>query len=65
MSLYDDKPWLNLYDPGQPTSIGLEFTDALAMFRASVSRPYRRIARLSCLKRHVRRGRVPASTVTM
>ncbi len=38
MSVYEEKPWLNLYDPGQPTGISLEFTDALAMFRASVSR---------------------------
>ena len=38
MSIYEEKPWLNLYDPGQPAGIGLEFTDALAMFRASAAR---------------------------
>jgi long-chain acyl-CoA synthetase len=38
MSVYDDKPWLSLYDQGQPAEIALEFTDALSMFRASVSR---------------------------
>ena len=32
------KPWLNLYDRDQPAEISLEFTDALSMFRASVSR---------------------------
>jgi long-chain acyl-CoA synthetase len=38
MSVYDEKPWLSLYDRGQPAEIALEFTDALSMFRASVSR---------------------------
>ncbi len=38
MSVYDEKPWLSLYDQGQPAEISLEFTDALSMFRASVSR---------------------------
>ncbi|HEY2674694.1 MAG TPA: AMP-binding protein, partial [Rugosimonospora sp.] len=38
MSVYDEKPWLSLYDPDQPADIALEFTDALSMFRASVSR---------------------------
>jgi len=38
MSLYDEKPWLSLYDQGQPAEISLEFTDALSMFRASVRR---------------------------
>ncbi|MCW0215914.1 MAG: AMP-binding protein [Pseudonocardia sp.] len=37
MSLYDEKPWLARYDEGQPTSLTLEFDDALAMFRASVA----------------------------
>ena len=36
MSVYDEKPWLSLYDPDQPAEIALEFTDALSMFRASV-----------------------------
>jgi long-chain acyl-CoA synthetase len=38
MSVYDEKPWLSLYDQGQPAEIAPEFTDALSMFRASVSR---------------------------
>src|SRR5919108_3307212 len=38
MSVYDDKPWLSLYDKGQPAEISLEFTDALSMFRASAAR---------------------------
>ena len=38
MSIYDEKPWLSRYDPDQPAEIDLEFTDALAMFRTSVSR---------------------------
>jgi long-chain acyl-CoA synthetase len=38
MSVYDEKPWLSLYDQGQPAEIALEFTDVLSMFRASVSR---------------------------
>jgi hypothetical protein len=35
MSIYDEKPWLSLYDPDQPAEISLEFTDALSMFGAS------------------------------
>jgi len=38
MSVYDSKPWLSRYDQDQPAEISGEFTDALAMFRASVSR---------------------------
>src|SRR6516162_1917843 len=38
MSIYDEKPWLSLYDRDQPAEISLEFTDALSMFRAAVSR---------------------------
>ena len=38
MSIYDEKPWLSRYDQDQPAEISLESTDALAMFRASVSR---------------------------
>jgi long-chain acyl-CoA synthetase len=38
MSVYDEKPWLARYDPGQPAELSLEYTDALAMFRASVRR---------------------------
>ena len=37
-SIYDEKPWLSRYDQDQPAEISLEFTDALAMFWASVSR---------------------------
>lgn len=33
-----DKPWLNLYDEGQPAEITPEFTNVLDMFRASVLR---------------------------
>jgi long-chain acyl-CoA synthetase len=38
MSIYEQKPWLSLYDRDQPAEISLEFTDALSMFRAAVSR---------------------------
>jgi long-chain acyl-CoA synthetase len=38
MSIYDEKPWLALYDAGQPADIVPDFTDALAMFRAAVAR---------------------------
>ncbi|HTQ93762.1 MAG TPA: AMP-binding protein, partial [Streptosporangiaceae bacterium] len=38
MPVYDDKPWLSLYDPDQPAEISLEFTDALSMFLASARR---------------------------
>src|SRR5437868_14130028 len=38
MSVYDEKPWLSLYDQGQPAEIALEFTDALSMFRATAVR---------------------------
>jgi long-chain acyl-CoA synthetase len=33
-----DKPWLGLYDEGQPAEVTLEYTNALDMFRASVKR---------------------------
>ena len=38
MSIYEQKPWLSLYDRDQPAEISLGFTDALSMFRAAVSR---------------------------
>lgn len=38
MSPYDDKPWLSLYDEGQPSEITPEFGNALEMFRAAVGR---------------------------
>jgi acyl-coenzyme A synthetase/AMP-(fatty) acid ligase len=37
MSVYDEKPWLSLYDQGQPAEIALEFTDALSMFRTATA----------------------------
>jgi len=38
VSGYDDRPWLALYDRGQPAEIDPEFDSALDMFRASVER---------------------------
>jgi long-chain acyl-CoA synthetase len=38
MSIYDDKPWLALYVPGQPAEIAVEYDNAVAMFRATVER---------------------------
>ena len=38
MSIYDERPWLARYDAGQPHDITPEFSDALAMFRASADR---------------------------
>src|SRR5690242_15647500 len=38
MSIYDTKPWLARYDAGQPAELSLEYSDALAMFRASIQR---------------------------
>jgi len=38
MSVYDTKPWLARYDAGQPAELSLEYSDALAMFGASVRR---------------------------
>src|ERR1700760_1956307 len=38
MSVYDEKPWLARYDPGQPSELSLEHSDAVAMFKASVRR---------------------------
>ena len=38
MSAYDARPWLALYDPGQPHDIVPEFGDALALFRNAVAR---------------------------
>ncbi len=38
MTIYDEKPWLHLYDAGQPHAITPQYTDALAMFRAAVAR---------------------------
>jgi long-chain acyl-CoA synthetase len=38
MSSYDAKPWLALYDEGQPHDIVPEHSDALALFRQAVAR---------------------------
>ncbi|MEU6700773.1 AMP-binding protein [Pseudonocardia sp. NPDC046786] len=38
MSVYDDKPWLARYDPGQPAAIEPEYDNALEMFRATAAR---------------------------
>ncbi len=38
MSLYDERPWLELYPDGLPHDIVNEFPDALAMFRHTVER---------------------------
>jgi long-chain acyl-CoA synthetase len=38
MSVYDEKPWLALYAPGQPAEIEPEYDNALAMFKATVAR---------------------------
>ena len=38
MSIYDDKPWLVRYDPGQPADITVEYDNAVAMFAATVAR---------------------------
>ena len=35
---HDERPWLARYDPGQPHDLRLEHGDALAMFRAAVTR---------------------------
>lgn len=38
MSIYDDKPWLALYTPGQPDCITVEYDSVVAMFRATLKR---------------------------
>jgi long-chain acyl-CoA synthetase len=38
MSIYDDRPWLALYDPGKPADIEIEYDSALAMFQAARDR---------------------------
>jgi long-chain acyl-CoA synthetase len=38
VSVYDEKPWLALYDEGKPDRIELEHDSGLAMFRAAVER---------------------------
>lgn len=35
---YDERPWLARYNPARPQTIDVAFTDALAMFRATVAR---------------------------
>jgi long-chain acyl-CoA synthetase len=36
VSIYDEKPWLARYAPGQPAEIDVEYDNAVAMFRAAV-----------------------------
>jgi long-chain acyl-CoA synthetase len=38
MSVYDERPWLDRYDPGQPHDIDVEFHHAVEMFAATVRR---------------------------
>ncbi len=38
MSIYDDKPWLARYAPGQPAEISVEYDNAVVMFQATVER---------------------------
>jgi long-chain acyl-CoA synthetase len=38
VSIYDDRPWLALYAPGQPAGIAVEYDNAVAMFRATLER---------------------------
>src|SRR6516164_10899976 len=38
MSIYDDKPWLARYAPGQPAEITVEYDNAVVMFQATVER---------------------------
>src|SRR4051812_7217844 len=38
MSIYDEKPWLKSYVPGQPAEIVSEHADGLSMFRSAVAR---------------------------
>ena len=38
MSIYDERPWLGLYDPGMPPDIEIEHESCLEMFQASVRR---------------------------
>jgi long-chain acyl-CoA synthetase len=36
MSLYDDRPWLALYDEGVPAELKAPFPDCVSMFDAAV-----------------------------
>ncbi|HKE79396.1 MAG TPA: AMP-binding protein [Solirubrobacteraceae bacterium] len=38
MGVYDDRPWLARYAPGQPAELALEHDSALAMFRNTAAR---------------------------
>ncbi|MQA16023.1 MAG: AMP-binding protein [Pseudonocardiaceae bacterium] len=38
MGIYDERPWLARFDPGQPADIEVEYGSALEMFAASVAR---------------------------
>ncbi len=44
MTIYDERPWLAHYAEGQPADVTPEYTDGLAMFRASVARDPARVA---------------------
>src|SRR5436309_3098708 len=44
MTVYDERPWLSLYDEGLPGDIELEHENALEMFKASVGRAAERPA---------------------
>ena len=38
MGLFDERPWLARYGPGQPADLAPEHDSALAMFRATAAR---------------------------
>ena len=38
MSIYQDRPWLALYDDGLPADIDAEYGNCLEMFQAAVGR---------------------------
>jgi len=60
MSVYDERPWLSLYDDEVPADLELEHQSALEMFRASVERDPDR-----ALIRYFGRGLTVAETDAM
>ena len=42
--VYDERPWLQLYEDGQPANITLEHPTAIAMFRDAIRRAPERVA---------------------
>jgi long-chain acyl-CoA synthetase len=44
-SIYRDRPWLRLYQPGQPADITPEHSDAISMWRAGLTRNARTTGR--------------------